>query len=385
MTTKHEMLSSAGIDQLLVRFLPANNWVSAQYAVDTYRIWFRTRDESGLVISVQADLRFPRVETVTELPIFVYGSGTTGVANKCATLNEHFVGRNWGDYRSHMMSYAAQGYIVILSNWQGFDDRDRTHPYFVAELEGRVMLDAARAVYDFFEDPPADDILARPAKAIFFGGYSQGAHGAFAADRMSSDYAPELEVKGIIGHATSPSVERLMCDSPRYGPYVVYAYRDFYGDEVIDPANVFLSKWLLTFESDVTSKCIDDVLDYYSDDPVRMYVAEFRDALYNDRLAEVFPVFKEKLDTNCSGQMVDTAVPAIILHGGADLIVKLGTVERFVAQICGAEKNVTYRTYPGVDHFQTRQHSFVDTLRWMQDVLDGNIPASTCPNFAARQ
>ena len=32
---------------------------------------------------------------------------------------------------------------------------DMTHPYFVSELEGRVMLDAARAVYAFFEEPPA--------------------------------------------------------------------------------------------------------------------------------------------------------------------------------------------------------------------------------------
>ena len=65
-----------------------------------------------------------------------------------------------------MLSYATQGYIAVLANWQGFDDPNQTHPYFVAELEGYVMLDVTRAVYDFFANLPAEDILARPAQAV---------------------------------------------------------------------------------------------------------------------------------------------------------------------------------------------------------------------------
>jgi len=382
MTTKHETLSVEEIDRLLCGFLPANNQVPAQYDVDTYRIWFQTRDEEGLVTAVQADLRFPRVAMTQTFPIFVYGAGTTGVATKCAVLNEHFAGRDWGDYRSHMISYATQGYIAILANWQGYDDRDRTHPYFVSELEGRVMLDAARAVYDFFEQPPAEDILARPDTAIFLGGYSQGGHGAFSAGCMAPSYAPELEIKGLIGHAMSPGVEGLMYDSPRYSPYIVYAYRDFYGTEIIDPADVFLPNWLPTFESDMTSKCIDEVLEYYSNDPARMYTLEFREALYNDRLADEFPLFKAKLDVNDSSQKVYTAVPVLLLHGTADPIVRVRTIEEFVAYMCTEGKNVTYKLYPGANHFQTRQCSFVDTLMWMQYILDGNVPTSNCRGAA---
>ena len=260
MTEKRETLSIGEIDNLLVSFLPAHTRPS-QYPVDTYRIWFRTRNEDDVLIQVQADVRFPRVEVdVEEFPVFVYGPGTTGIATKCAPLDEQARGCNWGDYRSHLLSYATQGYITIIANWQGFDDPDRTHPYFVAELEGRVMLDAARAVYDFFEHPPSDDILARPSPAIFLGGYSQGGHGAFSADMMAADYAPELDIKGIIGHATAPDVEGLMYDSPRYTPYIVYAYRDFYGEQIISFQDVLLPNWISTFEQDVTSLCIDDAL-----------------------------------------------------------------------------------------------------------------------------
>jgi hypothetical protein len=179
MTEKCETLSIEEIDNLLTSFLPTHTR-PPQYPIDTYRIWFQTRNEEDVIVQIQADVRFPRVQGgVEEFPVFVYGPGTTGVATKCAPLDEQTMGCNWGNYRSHLLSYATQGYITIIANWQGFEDPDRTHPYFVAELEGRVMLDAARAVYDFFEHLPSDDIFARPAPAIFLGGYSQGGHGAF--------------------------------------------------------------------------------------------------------------------------------------------------------------------------------------------------------------
>lgn len=378
MTQKHETLAVEQIDDLLRGFLPASNRPPAKYAVDTYRIWFRTRDETDQVISIQADVRFPRVDAPARFPVFVYGSGTTGIANKCATLNEYFAGRKWGNYRSHMTSYAAQGYIAVLPNWEGFDDHDQTHPYFIGELEGRVMLDAARAAYDFFEHPPAGDILARPEEMVFLGGYSQGGHGAFAAASMAADYAPELAIKGVVGHAAAPDVEGLIHDSPLYGPYVIYAYRDFYGQEIIDPADVFLPYWLSTFESDVTTKCIDDALSYYANVPTRIYTPKFCDALYNNRLGELFPAFKEKLDANNSSGRAYPPVPVIILHGAADPIVQVNTIKKFINYMCAADGNVTYRLYPGVDHFQTRQYSFVDTLTWMQNIVDGNIPPSNC-------
>jgi pimeloyl-ACP methyl ester carboxylesterase len=378
MTRKHEFLAMEEIDRLCGAFLPSHGLLPARYDVETYRIWFRTQDRDGLVVEIQADLRIPKVAEPQTFPIFVYGAGTTGPGNACAPLNEHFAGRDWGNYRTHMISYASQGMITILANWQGYDERDLTHPYFVSELEGRVMLDAARAVYAFFEEPPAKDILANPDTAIFLGGYSQGGHGALAAARMAAEYAPELDISGVIGHATSPDVEGLMFDSPRYSPYIVYAYRDYYGADTVDPAEVFLSNWLATFDGDVTSKCIDDVFAYYPNDPDRIYTPEFRAALYSDRLADEYPRFKAMLDLNDSSNKTYGSVPILLLHGAADPIVQVRTIEAFRSNLCGEGKNVTYKLYPGVNHFQTRQYGYLDTLTWMQTILNGDSPASNC-------
>ena len=368
------------MDNVLHAYLPAQTCPVSQYPLDVYRIQFRTRDYMGNEIVVQADLRFPIVATETEFPLFVYGSGTTGIANECATLNEYRDRRAWGNYRAHLSAYATQGYITAIANWQVFDDPDQTHPYFVARLEGYVMLDLTRAIYDFFSDPPSEDILARPADAIFFGGYSQGGHGAFAGDAMAPHYAPELNIVGVVGHAIAPDVEGLMLDSPLYAPYIVYAYRAYYGEEVVNPNDFFQERWMATFEQDVM-KCIDDALGYYPNSPVAQYTPRFRDALQNDQLAVEFPEFKAMLDLNYVGREVNPSTPAIILHGDADPIVRLRTVEPFVRRLCEENKSVTYRVYPGVNHFQIRQSSHLDSLAWMQDIIAGNSPVSDCGLF----
>lgn len=378
-----ESFSIDDINALSQKFYPLDNFVPAKYGVETYRIWFQTIDDQGNIIETRADIYFPQVSSPIQFPIFAYGSGTTGVGNNCATLDEQLHKRDWGTYRTHLASYASHGFVTMLSNWQGFDIPDRTHPYFIAELEGYVMLDGIRALYNFFANPPTGNILAQPGYQIFFGGYSQGAHGAFAANYMAATYAPEIEplVKGIIGHASAPDVEGLIYDSPRYSPYVVYAYRNFYGPDLIDPAEVFLPKWLPNLEESVTSKCIDEVFKFYPNVAEEIYQPAFMEALYNDQLADKFPAFNEKLDANNSGNLLDLNVPAIILHGSADPIVTVETNERFVAKMCNSGKNVTYRLYEGIHHFQTRQHSFVDTLTWMQQILAGHTPESECSAF----
>jgi len=243
----------------------------ARYSVDRYQLRFQTLNQAHELTTIRAELFVPRVDFFSEFPVFVYGSGTTGIGNNCAPLDELTRGRNWGSYRTHMLSYAAQGYISILPLWQGYDDLAQTHPYFVAELEGPVMLDATRAVYRFFEANA--DLQARPAAAVFFGGYSQGGHGAFSADAMTAAYAPELPIKGIIGHATAPNVEALMREAPSLAPYIVYAYREYYGPDVVDPALVFQERWLPTFYNDASTKCVDEIFGYYSNDPAARFAA----------------------------------------------------------------------------------------------------------------
>lgn len=374
--------SIESINALSRNFYPETNFLAAHYAVDRYQLRFQTLNQAHTLSTIRAELFVPRVALPTQFPLLVYGSGTTGIGNKCAPLDELTRGRNWGSYRTHMLSYSAQGYIAILPLWQGYDDLSSTHPYFVAELEGPVMLDATRAVYRFFDSD--SDLLAQPAAAVFFGGYSQGSHGAFAADAMAPAYASELPIKGIIGHAGAPSVEALMREAPSLAPYIIYAFREYYGRDVVDPVSVFRNHWLPTFDGDASSKCVDEVYDYYHGGEANLYQPRFSQSLYSKRLGFDFPAFKEALDRNDSGAAVNPQIPALLLHGSADPIVTPQTNERFMRQLCRQGKPVTYYLYNNVHHFQTRQYSFVDTIKWMQAILTGAPVRADCSTILAQ-
>lgn len=367
------------IDQLAAQFYPAANVIPARYDIDRYQINFQTLNESDQIVSIRAEIFFPRVSQWAAFPVLVYGSGTTGIGSTCAPLDEWTRGRNWGNYRTHMLSYAAQGYIAVLPLWQGYDDENHTHPYFVARLEGYLLLDAARAAYNFFATSLSPDIQAQPLDAVFFSGYSQGGHGAFAADQFAPWYAPELPVRGVIGHATAPSVEALLRERPALAPYIIYAYSNYYGSYVITPENVFLPQWLPTFAQDATTKCVDEVYQYYPQAPAQLYRAEFLTALFNSQFDGDYAAFKQVLDLNYVGASVNARTPALLLHGATDVVVTPQTTEAFMAQICGLGKRVTYHLYPNVDHFVTRQNGFADTINWMHEILNGGVPRSDCP------
>jgi acetyl esterase/lipase len=353
-------------------------WPEGKYPVDMYRLWFQTLDESDQLVEIRADIYIPYVETETEFPVLGHAAGTTGIGNRCAPLDEQARGRDWGNYHGQSLAYAAQGYIVILPNWLGFDDPDRIHPYFVAKLQGRTLLDAARAAYRFWEGGYANDVLARPAEAVFFMGYSSGGHAVFAAKAQARAYAPDLPVKGIIGFGPTTNVEVLLKEDPVFSPYIVYAYRDFYGDEIIDPADVYLSHWVPTFENDVLNKCVDDIFVYYSRSARYMYLPEFREVLYGDRLAEVFPRFAEKLSENNAGLLGGWHIPVLILQGTADTIVTPSSQEKFVNQLCDMGNSVTYLEYDVVSHIYIRWNGFQDALAWMDNITNGGVPESHC-------
>jgi dienelactone hydrolase len=354
------------------------SWPEGKYAVDMYRLRYQTLDENGQIAETQADLFVPHVETTATFPILVHAAGTTGLSDGCAPLNEQTRQRNWGNYRGHSLAYAAQGYIVILPNGLGFDDPDRIHPYFVAELQAHVSLDAARAVYGFADDPPAGPMLAQPAEAVFFMGYSSGGHAAFAAKDLAGSYAPELPVKGIIGHGPTTNIETLLREDPVFSPYIIYAYRDFYGDEIIDVADVFLPRWVPTFGSDVLSKCVDDIFYYYSRSAREMYTPRFREILYGDRLDQVYPLFAAKLSANHAGVSGGSRIPVLILQGTADTVVTPDSQRAFKDQLCEQGNVVTYLEYPAVPHVEIRWTSFSDTLSWMRRIVNGDIPETDC-------
>ena len=379
-----ETVAPAQINRLIQSFNGPANWAEAQYAVDVYRLTVQSSDEQGASAVLQTDLYVPRVDTPTQFPVFAYAPGTTGLGDGCAPSLEYQLGRAWGGYRIHMLSYAGQGFIGVLPDGTTYNDPGRPHPYFIAELEAYTLLDAARGAYNFFADPPAE-VAAEPLPALFFGGYSNGGHTAFAAKDFAASYAPELPLLAVISHGATTNVETLMRESPLFTPYLIYAYGFYYGEEVITSAQVFTPDWLPTFAEDVNTKCVDDIFVYYSNDPQTMYTPAFRSALDNGSLAEALPLFKTVVDANYAGTFGGFEIPVAFFQGTADSTVTPIAQQAFATDLCAQGESVTYIALPAVRHVTTRQDSFLATIDWMRNIIDGGTPPNDCAELTTAE
>jgi acetyl esterase/lipase len=356
-----------------------------RYQVDVYRLRYRTVNEIGGIAEIRADLFVPTAGITATFPILVHAPGTTGLTDACAPLNEDPTVSNWGSYVDHSLTFAARGYIVIMPNGLGFDDPSRIHPYFIAKLQAHVLLDAARAVYNLAADPPADSALSQPAEAVFFMGYSSGGHAAFAARDWAASYAPELPIKGIIGYGPTTDGETLLRENPIFAPYIIYAYRDFYGSEIVDVADVFLPKWVPTFESDVLNLCVAGIFDHYTRSTREMYTPIFRMALESGEFDQAFPLLAARLAENSTGLRGGTDIPVLILQGTGDTVVTPDSQRAFKDRLCKQGATVTYVEYPAVSHPEIRTVSFGDTLWWMQRVMEGVVPETHCESIDGSQ
>jgi predicted esterase len=286
-------------------------------------------------------------------------------------------------YHSYMLEYTAQGFIGVLPNYQGFDDIDQSHPYFISKFQARALLDAARAAYNFLAESPR--VAARPLDAVVIAGYSSGGHAAFAAKDFAASYAPEVPLKGVIGHGPTTNIETLFKEDAVFSPYIVQAYRDFYGPEVVDPAAIFQDHWLTNFEADVMTRCVDNIFNYYSPNARQMYRPNFVEALFAGRLEAVAPAFKAALETNAAGLSPDgVEIPVLILQGTADQVVTPPSQMQFAANLCQLGNQVTYLSYPAVDHPNIRRVSFRDTINWIESVARGNLPESSCASLTSQ-
>lgn len=118
-------------------------------------------------------------------PVLLYSHGTTvekgfniaSPANGEASLIAAF--------------YAAQGWIVVTSNYAGYDASRLTyHPYLNADQQSNDMIDALRAARKAFPNIGAND-----SGKLFLSGYSQGGFVSMATHRaMQNNYASEFKV-----------------------------------------------------------------------------------------------------------------------------------------------------------------------------------------------
>jgi len=183
-------------------------------------------------------------------PILVYTHGTAveksyNIANITDSTNA-----GWAEGAMIGAFFAAHGYIVVASNYAGYDSSPLPYtPYLNADAESKDVINALTAARTALSDglPSGDTDNGK----LFITGYSQGGHVAMATQRametagmtvtaaapMSGPYAMLAFGDAAIAYST-PGLGGTI-----YYPMIVSSYQQSYGNVYTTPTDVFSSTY----------------------------------------------------------------------------------------------------------------------------------------------
>ena len=340
---------------------------------------YRSLDTDGTPLTIYGRAYLPD-DATTNLPIFAFAPGTVGVGQQCApSLEVVTPATSYGNYDSHMITYASQGYAAVTTDYQGFRNPGQMHDYMVGAVEGRAVLDSIRALEHLDQAQGRLD-----TSKIFAAGYSQGGHAAFWADTINASYAPDIKLTGIIGFGAVLSVEETMNDVTRgsildwFGPYVLTAYTNYY-HHTYNIDNILQGRYAANLASDVTSHCVDTAYSFWGHDDSKVYTPAYLSSIDNGTFASQYAVLAHDLAINATGTE-PTATAKLLNQGHNDVVVLPGQAEAALPTMCRNSLGpVALKDYPTATHFNTMVVSLSDTLAWMKQLREGDKPAATCP------
>jgi len=345
--------------------------------VDKYELIYFIEDETEQKVPVKATVYIPDSGGVQK-PWYVFAAGTSGLAAKCAPSLEHVEVTNIGNYENQMIAQASENFVVVFPEYVGFYQINDLQPYFIAEMEARVMLGA---IANFAKVVNSAELVQLQVGDIYLTGYSQGGHAALSSAARRDRLDPNLQekIKGIIGYASASDIVALLSETPRLGPYVLYSYFNYYGPP-INLTLILQQKWLDSLTERIENTCIDRTGVVWPNVPDQLYTPEFAAALQNATLESQFPALYDELKRNMIFDHLD-GLPIYLQQGAVDPIVYASTQLKNQRQFCQQGYDVLYQEYPGINHYQVRQAGFYDGIRWMNAVSSGRTPANNCPAY----
>lgn len=288
-------------------------------------------------------------------PVVSWAHGTVGVADACAPSRT-------GAQVPGLAQLLDAGYVVAATDYEGLGTPG-PHPYLVGESEGRSVLDAARAAGRIDGAGAGDKVVVV--------GHSQGGQAALFAGILAPEYAPDLDVSGVVASAPAAELSTLLRSassvSLAFGLLAsgVYSYANTYDelsvDEVLTPAVI---ERIGLFEQ----VCLTELTSTFSSQPPSAL-------LLTDPL-DLAP-WAARIRENEPGSS-KIAAPTLVVQGTSDFIVVPSSTDTAVERLCEGGNRVDYRRYPGARHDTVLAAAGPEILTWVADRMAGKDPASTC-------
>ena len=326
-----------------------------------HRILYHSRNKDGEDIAVSGYALVPLSDQPPEggYPVVAYAHGTTGMADICAPSEG--VEDSLSEFRLNetlvTKTLVGMGYAVVATDYEGLGTPG-IHPYLVGESEANSVLDSVRALRDWGGDKFSDTFVAL--------GVSQGGHAVLHAGQYWRDYAPELDLAGVVAVAPPSQFESIETSyetdlGKTFLMMIFGAYADAY-DEV-ETSDILAPRGVELLE-ELEKRCIGSLSDIFAELDVRELQAV-------DDPLEV-PGLREIARENDVNRRALPA-PLLIVHGSDDNIVEYDRSARLCPQIIGLPRQGPTQmiTFVGEDHYTISLASASDMADWIRDRFAG--------------
>jgi alpha-beta hydrolase superfamily lysophospholipase len=285
-------------------------------------------------------------------PVVTWAHGTTGVADECAPSIDP---RSLAPLAGPLLE---QGWVVVATDYEGLGTPGR-HPYLVGQSEGRGVLDIVTAARSI----PEADVGDRYA----IWGHSQGGHAALFAGHLAPDWAPDLELTGVV--AGAPPSQLLLLNAAlqrssfkHYVALSVAGLNAAYGDDEA-PLDAVLTPEGIDWLSKVDEECATNLA-------VDAFAVDFSRFQATDPAG--VPSWRQIIEENDPGTFT-TPIPAplLIVHGQADEQIPVLSSAALFEQLCAIGQVEQRWVYPDATHVSVVGQAADDMVEWLRHRFEG--------------
>jgi fermentation-respiration switch protein FrsA (DUF1100 family) len=327
-----------------------------------YRVMYVSTSQEGKPRAVTGVIAVPEIEAPKDgYPVLSWAHGTNGMADECAAS------LSAPEDATQANAFLDKGWLFAATDQEG-EGTPGLHPYIAGEPAGYNTVDIVRAARQLRRAHASSDYVVW--------GHSQGGHTAMFSLKVAEEYAPELDLHGVVAGAP-PSQFSLLYSVLKEGSFRHYiamaagglnaAYGDDDAplDEVMTPEGIELL-------GELENGCSSYLQERFAD-------VEFDDFVIADPFT--VPRWRKVLAANDPTTFTDPVdAPLLVIHGGADEQIPTAASEIMAGDLCGIGQAIERWVYPGQSHAGVIGPSRDDMLAWIDARFDGEDPSVYQPS-----
>jgi pimeloyl-ACP methyl ester carboxylesterase len=337
----------------------ATGLVKLQDARSTKLVLYSSRTPQGAKDTISGSVSVPKGKPPKGgWPVITWAHGTTGVADICAPSRDGLdpsavTGETY--INGDLNAWLRAGYAVLRTDYEGLGTPGK-HPYLIGTSEGRSVVDIVAAARQL--DPNI-------SKRYLIAGHSQGGHAALFAAGLANSWQPKLKLRGTVAFAPASHI----LDQAALLPGLT------------SPSSLTALATLILDGASTQSSAIN-VNQLLSDEVLQFYPLLQSQCLgrlgQSDELGGIPPSHLERSGADLSAlnpvlaamnPAVKTSAPILIPQGESDTTVFPIFTKQLKDELLGLGDQVTYKTYPGIDHVGVVTAGEADALAFFQQML----------------